>query len=251
MDSANAPRVVILNNLLAQSVFGSRDPIGQHIRFGDEHDPWKELVGVVSDTIGSDIEQYPTPEAFMPYWQEPSSGMSIVLRAAGQPQALASSVRSAVESIDGNQPISKLTTIDELIAQAVAPRRFKMLLLGLFAFLALVLAAVGIYGVMSYSVEQRTHEIGVRTALGATRTDILGLIVGQGFRLTVFGILAGIAGALALSRFMANMLFGVTERDPFTFVAVPLLLSAVALFACYIPGRRAAKVDPMVALRHE
>ena len=177
--------------------------------------------------------------------------MSIVLRTDGQPETLAGSLRAAVESMDKNQPLSELTTMDEIIAKNVAPRRFKMLLLGLFAALALVLAAVGIYGVMSYSVEQRTHEIGVRSALGATREDILSLIVAQGFRLTVIGMLTGIAGALALTRYIASLLFGVTERDPFTFAAVVCVLSVVALIACYIPARRAARVDPMIALRHE
>jgi putative ABC transport system permease protein len=250
-DSADAPPVVILNDLLAQGVFGTQDPIGRYIRFGDQHDPWKEVVGVVSNTVGSNIEQAPMPEAFVPYWQEPSPGMSIILRTEGEPETLASSLRAAVESMDENQPLSELTTMDDIIAKTIAPRRFKMQLLGLFAMLALVLAAVGIYGLMSYSVQQRTHEIGVRNALGASPGDILGLIIAQGFRLTVFGILAGIAGALALTRYMASLLFGINERDPFTFAAVVFVLSAVALVACYIPARRAATVDPMVALRHE
>jgi putative ABC transport system permease protein len=250
-DTADAPGTVIINSTLAQIVFGKRDPIGQRVSFGPPPETWSEIIGVVSDKIGSSLEQAPVPEVFNPYLQEPSFSMTLALRTHDHPESLGASVRAVVEEIDKNQPVSELTTMDDIIAKTVAPRRFKMQLLGLFAMLALVLAGVGIYGLMSYNVQQRTHEIGVRNALGASREDILGLIIAQGFRLTVFGVLAGIAGALALTRYMASLLFGVNERDPFTFAAVVFVLSAVALVACYIPARRAATVDPMVALRHE
>jgi putative ABC transport system permease protein len=250
-DAARAPAVVILNNSLAQIAFGDRDPLGQRISFGPPPESWMEVVGVVSDTIGSDLEQAPVPEAFMPYLQDPSFAMSFVMRTSNDPETLATAVRAAVESVDKDQPISELTTMDDIIAKSVAPRRFRMLLLGLFALLALALATIGIYGVISYNVEQRTHEIGVRTALGAAPADILRLIVAQGFRITVLGILAGFVGALALTRLMASLLYSVSATDPLTFVLVPLLLSAAALAASYIPARRASKLDPMDALRTE
>jgi putative ABC transport system permease protein len=250
-DAANAPSVVILNDSLAIIAFGDREPLGQHISLGPPPESWMEVVGVVSDTIGSSLEQVPMPEVFTPYLQDPSLFMSLVLRTQNAPETLSSAVRSTVESVDKDQPLSELTTMDDILAKSVAPQRFRMLLLGLFALLALALAIVGTYGVISYAVEQRTHEIGVRTALGAGRGDILRLVVAQGFRITALGIVAGIIGALALTRFMANLLYGITATDPRTFTAVALLLSAAALAACYIPARRATKVDPMIALRSE
>ncbi|HXX16125.1 MAG TPA: ABC transporter permease [Candidatus Eremiobacteraceae bacterium] len=250
-DTADAPAVVILNKSLAQIAFGEREPIGQHISFGPPPQSWLEVVGVVADTVGGSIEKAPSPEVFTPYLQDPSFNMTFVLRTQSHPEALASSVRAAVQSVDKNQPLANLTAMDAIIAESVAPRRFRMLLLSLFALLALAMATIGTYGVMSYSVEQRTHEIGVRTALGAAGHDILALIVSQGLKIAFFGIVAGVCGALALTRFMANMLYGVSATDPLTFALVALLLFSAALAACYLPARRAAKVDPMVALRTE
>jgi ABC-type antimicrobial peptide transport system permease subunit len=177
--------------------------------------------------------------------------MTFVLRAADDPASLASAVRAAVGSVDKNQPLSELSTMDDIISKSVAPRRFRMLLLGLFALLALSLAIIGIYGVMSYNVEQRTHEIGVRTALGAAQRDILQLVVARGFKITLLGIFAGVLGALALTRFMASLLFNVSATDPLTFILAALILSAAALTASYIPARSASKLDPMNALRTE
>ena len=250
-DAASAPAVVILNNSLAQIAFGDRDPLGQRISFGPPPESWMEVVGVVSDTVGSDLTQAPAPEAFTPYLQDPSFDMSFVLRTPYDPETLATALRAAVETVDKDQPVSKLTTMDAIIAKSVAPQRFRMLLLGLFALLALVLATIGTYSVLSYSVEQRTHEMGVRTALGAAPIDILRLVVAQGFRITLLGMIAGLLGAFVLTRLMANMLFGIGATDPLTFAAVALLLFAAALAACYVPARRAAKLDPMSALRTE
>jgi predicted permease len=249
-DAASAPAVVILNNSLAQIAFRDRNPLGQYISFGTP-ESWKEVVGVVSDTVGMDLAGTAMPEAFMPYLQDPSFDMSFVIRTPKGPETLGTAVRAAVESIDKDQPVSKLTTMEAINGKSVAPQRFRMLLLGLFALLALALATIGTYGVISYSVEQRTHEIGIRTALGAARCDILGLVVAQGFRITFLGAAVGLLGALALSRLVANMLYGISATDPLTFVAVTLLLFVSALAACYIPARRAAKVAPMVALRTE
>jgi len=250
-DAGTAPRVVILNKTLAQTAFDHNDPLGQHIRFGPPPEPWMEVIGVVSDTVGSDLQQAPAPEAFMPFLQSPSFAINFILRTSSAPDTFASSVRAAVESVDKNQPLSQLATMDGIVAKSIAPQRFRMLLLGLFALLALVLATIGTYSVISHSVEHRAHEIGVRTALGATRPDILALIVGQGLRVALLGVLVGIAGALALTRFLANMLFGVAATDPLTFVAVSALIVTAALLACYLPARRAANVDPMFTLRAE
>lgn len=250
-DMSDTPRVVILNNSLAQTLFGSRNPLGQHISFGPPPDSWFEVVGVVSDTAGSSLEQGTMMEIFIPYQQQPSFHMTFIVRTANDPALLANAVRATVESVDKNQPLSQLSTMDDIISRSIAPRRFRMLLLGLFALLALTLASVGIYGVMFYNVEQRTHEIGVRTALGAARGDILRLIVAQGLGITLLGVLAGVIGALVLTRFMASLLYSVSATDPLTFILVPLVLATAALAACYIPARSAAKLDPMDALRTE
>jgi ABC-type antimicrobial peptide transport system permease subunit len=177
--------------------------------------------------------------------------MTLVLRTAGDPMRASNSLSEAVRSVDRNQPVSGIQTMDDMVQKLIAPRRFKLGLLGSFAMLALVLGALGLYGVMSYAVTERTHEIGVRMALGAKREDVLGLVVGQGFKLTLLGVALGVGGALGLTRFLSTLLYDVRPTDPLTLVAVSLLLSAVALVASYIPARRATKVDPMEALRYE
>ncbi|MGH9396420.1 MAG: ADOP family duplicated permease [Terriglobia bacterium] len=250
-DAAGAPPVVIMNDTLARILFRDRDPVGQHISFYDSPAVWTEVVGVVSSVRSSGLEQQPGPEIFVPYLQQPSFSMTFVLRAASDPHMLAGAVRNAVQRIDKNQPLFDVTTMDEVIANSIAPRRFKMLLLGLFALLALALAAVGIYGVIAYFCSQRTHEFGIRLALGAQRQDVLKLVIGQGLKLMLIGVGAGIIGALALTRFLSSLLYGVKATDPLTFIAVSLILAGVALLASYIPARRAMKIDPMVALRHE
>jgi ABC-type antimicrobial peptide transport system permease subunit len=177
--------------------------------------------------------------------------MTVVLRTELKPQTLTGAVREAVESVDKNQPLSDARTMDDIVSSSVAPRRFKMLLLGLFALLALVLAAVGIYGVIAYSCSQRTHEFGIRMALGAKPGDILKSVIRQGFRLALIGVGIGVVGAFALTRFIASLLYGVKPTDPVTFTAVTLLLIGVTVLASYFPARRATKVDPVVALRDE
>ena len=177
--------------------------------------------------------------------------MTILTRTAGNPLHWAAAVRAQVAAIDKGQPAHDIATLDELTAESLVPRRSNVLLLGSFALLGLILASVGIYGVVSYSVSRRTHEIGIRIALGAEKGDVLRMVVGQGLKLALIGVVIGIAGALALTRFLSSLLYGVKPTDPLTFVAVSLILIAVALLACYIPARRAAKVDPMVALRYE
>ena len=186
------------------------------------------------------------------YWPSiQNSGTNLVIRTQGDPASLAAAVRKEVKAIDPDQPVAAVRTMDEWVDMSVASSRYRTVLLGLLALVALVLASTGIYGVMSYSVAQRTHEIGVRMALGARRFDVLKLVVRQGMILVVIGVALGIAGAFALTRVMASLLFGVTAKDPITFTVVGLLLATVALVACYIPARRATKVDPLVALRYE
>ena len=250
-DAPGAQSVAIMNESLARMVFKAGDPLGQHISFGPPPAPWSEVVGVVADTRDSALEQEPVPEIYVPYLQQPSFSMSFVLRTTDSPQALVRPVREAIEGIDMNQPLSEAMTLDEVIASSMAPRRFQMLLLGLFALLALFLAAVGIYGVVSYSCSQRVHEFGIRIALGAERRDLLRIVIRQGAKLAVMGVCIGIGGALVVTRFLSSMLYGVKPTDPLTLVGVSLILTAVALLASYIPARRATEVDPMVALRYE
>jgi predicted permease len=252
-DSADAPPVAILSEALAREVFHEHDPIGQRVRTGPNM-PQYTVVGVVSDIRNSTLDQDFLPEIYLPFVQQPSFVMTFVIRGKGDPRGLASGVRQAIVTVDKNQPLSELVTMDEVLATAVAPQRFRMQLLGLFALLALALAAVGVYGVIAYSVSQRTHEIGIRMALGAEKASIFRMVVGQGLRLALVGLALGAAGALILARLLTSfsqLLYGVTVGDPLTFVAVSLLAAGVTVLACYIPARRAMRVDPMVALRYE
>jgi putative ABC transport system permease protein len=250
-DVPTAQSVVIVNEAFARMAFKASDPLAQQISFGPTPTPWSQVVGVVADTRDSALEREPIPEIYAPYLQRPSFSMALVLRTAGSPEALVMPVRAAVESVDKNQPLAETASMDEVIARTVAPRRFQAMLLGLFALLALTLAAVGIYGVVSYSCSQRTHEFGVRMALGAERRDLLRMAIRHGAMLTLTGVCAGIGGALLLTRFLSSMLYNVKPTDPLTLVVVSLLLAAAALLASYIPAHRATKVDPMAALRYE
>ena len=197
------------------------------------------------------LTKNPVSQAFLPLTQDPARGMGVVVRAASDPLTLAVAVRSAISSVDRTVPVFNVNTLDKQLHEQTAPVRFETTLLGLFGALAMLLAAIGSYGIMRYSVAQRTHEIGVRMALGAKRTDVLKLVVGQGFRLALTGVGIGLVGAEALTRFLSGLLYGVKPTDPLTFVGVSLLLIVVALLACYIPACRGARVDPMVALRYE
>ncbi|MGB7921787.1 MAG: ABC transporter permease [Pyrinomonadaceae bacterium] len=252
-DGADAPPVIVVNESFARRFFPDEDPLGKRIIMDAEQNPkGNEIVGVVGDVRHRALDAEGGAELYFSYLQMPERSMALVIRAqAVDPMSVASSIRGVVQQVDKDQPLSNIQTMNQLLADSVARRRFNMLLLGIFSAVALLLAAVGIFGVMNYSVSQRTHEIGIRMALGAQAGDVLRMVVGQGMILALIGVAAGLIAAFALTRVMSNLLFGVSATDPLTFVGVSLLLAAIALVACYIPARRATKVDPMVALRYE
>jgi len=253
-DKAGAPGVVMINQTFARRFFPDEDPIGKRFVYGmpdGPNPPWLTIVGVVGDTRRTGFDAEIRPETYLPYSQTPDRSMYLVVRAASSPMPVIQPVRDAVWAIDKDQAVFSVETMDQLLSEMMAQRRFNMLLLAIFAGAALILAAVGIYGVMSYSVTQRTHEIGVRIALGAGRATVLRQVAGQGMMLAAAGIGLGLAGSLALTRLMAGLLFEVHATDPVTFVLIPLLLGGVALAASVIPARRAMKLDPILALRYE
>jgi predicted permease len=254
-DNQNAPRVALINALLAKRFFPNADPIGKRFMFGhpsSAHPPqWYAIVGVVADTKLYGLANPARLEVYDSCLQDPTGGMDLLVKSRADPAALTSSIRVAVQSIDKDQPLFAISTMKELVRNSVATRRITLVLLGLFSGLALILGAIGIYGVISYSVAQRTHEIGIRAALGAQRRDVVRLVMNAGAKIVFFGIALGIAGALALTRLMASLLFEVQPADFMTFAAVTILLALVAFAASYIPARRAMRVDPIVALRYE
>ena len=241
-------KVLIISERLASAVFPNEEPLGKRLIMMTGKEPW-EIIGIVGDVRHRTLAVEPLPALYAPTYK--TVGTNLVIRTHGDPTNLAAAVRKEVLAIDPDQPLAAIRSMDEWIDRSVAAPRYRTTLLALFAVLALVLASTGIYGVMSYSMTQRTHEIGVRMALGARRFDVLKLVVRQGMLLVVLGVGLGLAGAIALTRVMSSLLFGVTAKDPVTFVSVAALLILVALVACYIPARRATKVDPLVALRYE
>jgi len=249
-DNENSPKVVIISQATARRHFPNEDPIGKRIGNG-RPDGWREIVGITADVKHFGLTQDARASMFFPDRQRPSRQMFIVARTAADPLSLGPALRGAVAAMDKNLAVSNISAMEEVTSQSIGQERFTLLLLGLFSALALSLAAAGIYGVMSYAVAQRTHEIGVRVALGAQTRDVLKLVVTQGMALVLAGVGIGLASSLALTGFIRGLLFGVSATDPMTFVAISILLSVVALLACYMPARRATKVDPMVALRRE
>ena len=255
-DSADSQPVVLVNRRLAEQYWPNEDPIGKRLKIGplDSPNAWLTVVGVTGDVRQAGFYDELRMDLYVPYAQERRvfvSPRDLVVRTKADAASVVAAVRQAVWAVDKDQPISDVRTMDQVFAAAISQERFQALLLGLFAALALVLASVGLYGVISYSVTQRTHEIGVRIALGAQPHDVLRLVIRQGMMLTLTGLIVGIAVGLVATRVLSDMLYGVTTRDPLTFGVVPLLLLLVALLACYVPARRATKVDPLVALRYE
>jgi putative ABC transport system permease protein len=257
--------VVVIDEALARKYWPDEDPVGKRVTFESNPDPkdpnnlaarqpvWREVVGVVGHVRNEGLEGESRAQYYVPYGSGNASSpnLFVAVSAGGDPAALAPAVRGAITGVDRDLPLFRVTTMEKMVAESLTQRRFSMFLLGVFAALALALAVVGLYGVMSYGVAQRTHEIGLRMALGAQARDVLRMVVGQGMALVAVGLGLGLAGALALTRVMASLLFGVSAADPLTYAGIALLLSAVALLASYIPARRATKVDPMVALRYE
>jgi putative ABC transport system permease protein len=263
-DALESPGVAVLPESLAKRCFPNEDPIGKRIYKGrlnpgqaGELDRWTnvslwtEIVGVVADVKSISLDSQVEMNVYVPYWQWPMQTPSLFVRTVGNPANFAAALYSEVKALNKNLPTPKVQTMNERLADVVAQPRFQTLLLGLFGLVALALVIAGIYGVVSYSVAQRTHEIGVRVALGAGRRDILRLVVGQGMKPVLAGLAIGLAGALALTRLMKALLFGVSASDPLTFGSIALLLALVALLACWIPARRATRVNPIVALRQE
>jgi putative ABC transport system permease protein len=252
-DNENAPRVIIINETMVRRYFSGEDPIGKRILFGLKNPSTQTIIGVAADVKRYGLEAEVHPEVYEPYHQN-RQGMGFItlaVRTTGDPLNLAAAVRQQIRAIDADQPIINVMTMEQRVAESVAPRRFQMLLFGGFAAVALILAAVGAYGVISHSVSRRTHEIGVRMALGAESRDVLLIIIRQGMSLALIGVAIGLASALALTRVMSSLLFNVMPTDPAIFAGVSLLLAGVAILAAYLPARRATKVDPMVALRSE
>jgi putative ABC transport system permease protein len=241
--------VAIVDQKFVDRYFPDEDPIGQGIDIGNGTDGFYEIVGVVGNVHHSGLDANASPTMYVPYRQDVFSLMWIVASTDGNPALLSPAARQTVRELDAGLPAFSVTPLAAVVSESVAQRRFSMLLLAAFAAIALFLAAVGLYGVVAYSVGQRTQEIGVRMAIGARRADVLGLVIGGGMKIALIGVAIGLAGALALSRVIETMLFDVTRFDPASYAATALVLMAVAALACYVPARRATRVDPIVALR--
>jgi putative ABC transport system permease protein len=252
-DTAESPKVAIIDENMARTYWPDVDPVGKRLKRGrvDSNAPWLTVVGVVASVKQYALDNESRVAFYTPHQQSPYSSMYVAVRTTTDPLSVAAAITREARAMDPNVPIYDVKTMEQRLSESLARRRFAMLALGLFAVVAMLLAAVGIYGVMSYSVTQRTREIGIRMALGAPSQGVLKLIVGQGMLLAGVGVGIGLAGAVATTRLMASLLYGISATDPITFFVIGVLLSSVAFLACYIPARRATKVDPMVALRYE
>jgi putative ABC transport system permease protein len=257
-DNAQSMPVAIINETMARQYWPGENALGRRFKLGDPEDtevPWTQIVGIVADIREMGLDEPVKAEMYLPYQQITHNlwfiPRDLAIRTTGDTSNLVGAVRQIIREVDPDQPISNVATLGEVLGTEAAQRRMGMIMLVGFALLALLLASLGIYGVLAYFVTQHTNEIGVRQALGATPRDILFLVLKKGMGLTLIGVAIGLASAFALTRLMSSLLFGVKASDPLTFVAVPLLLALVALLACYIPARRATKVDPLVALRYE
>ena len=252
-DNKDSQDVTIIDERLARQYWPNQSPLGKRVRFGppEDNEPWHTIVGVVSAVRHQRMQEETRPSVYLPHQKIPSSGMTLVARTSTNPREFIGAVRREVAQLDPDLPVSEVATMEEVVAESIWQPRLYALLFAVFAGGALLLALIGIYGVMAFLVQTRTHEIGVRMALGATARDVFRLIVGRGMKLTALGVVIGIGGAIALTRLIHSLLFNTSTTDPFTFIFISLLLCLAAFFACYLPARRAAKVDPLVALRYE
>ncbi len=244
--------VAITNRALIQRYFPNDDPLGKRIRLGDQNSPWRTIVGVAGDVRHASLNQEGEPQVYVPYKEEDATSTAMLaIRTDSDPRSLATAVRVEVMAVDPEQPVFAVSTMEQRIVDSMSGTRFNATLLGLFGFVALVLASVGVYGVIAYFVAQRTHEIGIRVALGASSRDVAAIVMRQGMAMTAAGLALGLAGAVVATRYLASLLYGIGPGDPVTMGCAAAMLGGVALAACYIPARRAMRVDPMVALRHE
>jgi predicted permease len=251
-DRHDSPPVAIINETMARLYWPNDDPLEKRFRFPSQQpSPWITVVGVTGDMHRQGLENQVAPQVFRPHAQETDDMLDVIVRTSSGPQTVAASVQSAIQSMDKSVARFNVTTVDQQLGEQAAARRFQTSLLGLFSLAALLLSAIGIYGLMHFFVAQRTNEIGVRMALGARQVNVLALVFRQGLTLATVGIAVGILGAFALTRLLSILLYSVTPTDPVTFATAPAVLLLVAALACWIPARRAARIDPMLALRHD
>jgi putative ABC transport system permease protein len=254
-DDAQAPRVALVNEAFAarflKSANAQVDAVGQRMTLGDDKESPLEIIGVVANVMNDDLDDLTEPCVYLPFAQVPVGRLSLIVRASGAPEQIIPSVRRELAALDKYLPLADVKTMSEVIHERRSPKEMMMWTLAVFALLALMMAVIGTYAVIAYFVAERTHEFGVRMALGAQTSDILKLVLGRGLMLALTGLVVGVAGAFALTQTLSHLLYGVTATDPLTFAGVSLALALAALLACYLPARRATKVDPMVALRYE
>jgi putative ABC transport system permease protein len=250
-DKADSSQVVVINETMARRYFAGEDPVGRKLSVIFDQPEVREIVGVIGDVLHSGLDSQPRPEMFVPYHQSWTPQMTFVVKTTVDPAAMLPVVKTSIREVRPNQTFAKTATMDQLISESLKQRSFNLFLLVSFAVLALALAGIGVYGSINYSTRQRTHEIGLRMALGAQPRDVLRMVVGHGLVLALLGIGIGLIASFGLTRLMKGLLFGISATDPITFVAISLLLVLIGLLASWIPARRATKVDPLVALRYE
>ncbi|HKE57182.1 MAG TPA: FtsX-like permease family protein, partial [Pyrinomonadaceae bacterium] len=248
-DTQNTPRVAIVSETLAKRFFPNESPLGKRLNVETGPEAFREIVGVVGDVKQNGLTRETRPHTYEPFAQAPDQFMTLIVRTNSDPQSLVPAIRSKVSEIDHELPVQSVRTLESMIANSLRQQRFTALMLSIFAGVATFLAAAGLYGVISYSVTQRTRELGIRVALGAQISSVMRLVLRQAMTFVLIGEVVGLVGAFALSRLFSGLVFGVTPTDALTFATVTVLLTVVALMACYLPARRATKVDPLVAIR--